>query len=52
MYHLFHTRLDARPEIVLSKNEHKAYQWITPRKSLELPLIPDEDACIKLFYGL
>jgi 8-oxo-dGTP pyrophosphatase MutT (NUDIX family) len=52
MYHIFHHRADGKPTIKVSPNEHKAFQWVSPQDALRLPLIPDEDACIELFYGL
>ena len=52
VYHMFHTRLDWQPEISISEREHKASCWATPQDSLSMDLVLDEDACIKLFYGI
>lgn len=49
-YHLFQTALNERKEIVLSKDEHSAYQWIDPRAALSLPLTPYLDWCIDWVY--
>ena len=40
------------PEITLSKNEHKAFAWCTPKEALALPLVLDEDYCMKHFYKI
>ena len=52
VYHIFKTRLDSEPNIVLSANEHVDHRWATPAEALSMDLIPDEDKCIKLTYGL
>jgi len=49
-YHIFHHTVPTRPDIVIEPSEHKEYRWMTPHDALQLPLIQDEDACIKLFY--
>lgn len=52
VYHLFHSRLALKPEVRISPKEHKDYCWPTPTDSLKLNLIPKEDICIKMFYGI
>lgn len=52
VYHIFHLPVGDRPEVVLSADEHKDFVWLTPTKALDLPLITDEDPCIRLFYRL
>ena len=52
IYHIFHSKLDILPEIIINPDEHKSYIWRNPRESLEENLIEDEDECIKLFYWL
>lgn len=52
VYHIFHLPVADRPAVVLSANEHKDFVWLAPVKALDLPLIPDEAPCIRLFYGL
>lgn len=49
-YHIFHQKIDQKPNVTINLNEHKEYKRIHPKKALELDLIEDEDACIKLFY--
>ena len=50
-YHIFHKRFDEKPNVIINPNEHKHHRRTHPKKALELDLIEDEDACIKLFYG-
>ncbi len=53
VYSIYHLRISGeRPEIIINPLEHKRYKWVTPRDSLRMNLIPDEDECIKLFYGI
>ncbi len=52
VYHVFKTLLDEHPVVALKTDEHVGHQWLTPEAALRLDLIPDEDACIKLAYGL
>ena len=52
IYHMFQTTLDKKEEVTLNPTEHKDSLWLPPRDALTLPLIPDEDACIKLVYGI
>ena len=51
-YHIFHVTLSKKPIVSINSHEHKTYTWTTPQKALEMNLIQDEDACIKLFYSL
>jgi len=50
IYHMFRTKLNNSPKIILSKNEHKAYKWILPRDALNLQLVRELDRCILMFY--
>lgn len=52
IYHTFSASLDARPDIVLHPDEHHDYRWVTPRDALELPLVSDQDECIRIHYGI
>jgi len=52
VYHMYHTKLDNKPEIIIRENEHKAAKWISPKDALDLLLIEDLDGCIKLFFGI
>ena len=52
IYHTYQTRLIRKPEIVISQSEHKRFMWTSLKDSLNLPLIRDLDACIRLFYKI
>lgn len=50
VYHIFHAKLDQRTPISLNPEEHKDHKWTSPKNALNMPLIKDEDECIKMFY--
>lgn len=52
IYHMFHKRFDTKPNVTIKPDEHKDHIRIHPKKALELNLIEDEDACIKLYYKI
>jgi len=52
VYHMFQTTLDKREEVILNPLEHKELVWLCPKAALSLPLIPDEEDCIKLVYKI
>jgi len=52
IYHIYHTKLDQRQKVAINHKEHKNFKWISPENALNMPLIQDLDACIKLFYKL
>jgi 8-oxo-dGTP pyrophosphatase MutT (NUDIX family) len=52
VYHMYHAKLDSKPEIKINESEHKAAKWISPKDALSLPLIEDLDACMELFFGI
>lgn len=52
VYHTFSISLDSKPDIVLHPDEHHEYRWATPAEALTLPLVVDQDECIRIRYGL
>lgn len=50
VYHMFRARLDKKPQIILSADEHTAFRWTSPQAALKLPLVKDLDRCINLIY--
>ena len=52
IYHIFHIKLNQKPNITINSNEHKDFKWTSPRNALEMPLIQDLEPCIKLFYEI
>lgn len=51
VYHMFYSKLNNRPDIKISEQEHKGAVWVSPKDSLTLPLIHDLESCIKLFFN-
>ena len=52
VYHIYHTKLGLRKKVAINHKEHKNFKWVFPENALNMPLIQDLDACIKLFYEL
>jgi 8-oxo-dGTP pyrophosphatase MutT (NUDIX family) len=52
VYHIYHTKLEQKQKVVINHAEHKDFKWISPENALNMSLIQDLDACIKLFYEL
>ena len=51
-YHYFNVKLQQIPDIVISKGEHKAFVWVTPSEALTMPLVLDEEHCMKDYFGI
>lgn len=51
-YHYFNTKFNEFPNVVISKDEHKEFVWVTPSEALKMPLVLDEDYCMKNYYGI
>jgi len=49
-YHMFSVDLRSRPEVRLSETEHRDFRWVTPEEALAMPLVHDQDECIRLFF--
>lgn len=49
-YHMFSVVLPELPEIRLSESEHQAFRWATPEEALTMPLVHDQDECIRMFF--
>lgn len=52
IYYNYRVVLDYLPEVKLSEAEHIDFVWTTPKDALKLYLMPDEDNCLKSFYGI
>ncbi len=50
VYHIYHTELAQKNKVVMRRKEHKDFKWLSPKDALNLPIIQDLDACLKLFY--
>jgi preprotein translocase subunit SecA len=49
-YSTYKTKLDKKEKVTKNLKEHKNFKWASPKKALKLPLILDEDYCLKLVY--
>ena len=49
-YHIFHTKFENKPEVEIREEEHKGFQWLSPKDAMKINLIQDLDACIEMFY--
>lgn len=52
LYHYFNCKLEGIPEIIIAEKEHKAFSWLTSEEALCMPLVMDEDYCLKDYYGI
>ena len=52
IYYIFSIKLKSEIDIVLEKDGHKDFRWVTPEESLEVDYIQDLDVCVKMFYGI
>lgn len=52
VYHMASAKLHVNHEPTINAREHSNYKWVEPEEALDLDLIRDEDACIKLFFDL
>ena len=51
-YYLYRVEIKEKPEIILSEDESKEYNWFTPQEALEQELFQDEDGVLRDIYGL
>ncbi len=52
IYHMFKVKLEQKPEVKIKADEHKGFCWATPEEALKLPLILDEDSCIRMYFKI
>jgi 8-oxo-dGTP pyrophosphatase MutT (NUDIX family) len=52
VFHTFSLPLSERPTIILNPEEHEAVRWVSPHNALALPLVTDQDECIRTHYGI
>lgn len=45
--HLFYSRLDEKPDVVIDPREHSDYAWKTLEETIELPIMRGGDTCIR-----
>ena len=51
VFHIFHTAIDRRPDVIINHDEHKDFRWVTPDEAYEIGMVLDGDQCVELFYG-
>ena len=52
LYHCFKLNLEKRPDVVINKEEHKAFKWVTLDEASQMPIVTDGFSCIKYIYGI
>ena len=52
VYHIFSVNTVGKKIVKINPKEHKGFRWVTPENALNLPLVPDLDDCIKLFFEI
>ncbi len=52
LYHYHQLKIDKYFDVIIEGNEHKNYVWVTPDEALSMPLVLDEDYCMKDYYGI
>ena len=45
--HLFHTKVEKKPEVEIRPNEHTEYRWGTLREARKLPLMRGGQECLR-----
>ncbi|MFZ2072589.1 MAG: NUDIX hydrolase [Minisyncoccia bacterium] len=51
-YHYHAVSLKSDFDIVIEDNEHQNFCWVTIEEALNMPLVMDEDHCLKYVYGI
>lgn len=51
-YHYHKINIKEKPSIIIKEDEHQAFKWVTVEAALEMPLVMEEDHCMKHFYGI
>lgn len=51
-YHYHKTELKKETDIIIEKKEHQSFIWVTPQEALNMPLVMEEDYCLKDYYGI
>ncbi len=50
-WHMFSTKLEKKPIVVIEPSEHSEFKWVSPREALGMDLILDLDESIQARYG-
>ena len=53
IYHMYEVKIpQPTPSPLLNPDEHSDFVWVTPKESLLLATVPDQDVCTRLMYPL
>jgi 8-oxo-dGTP pyrophosphatase MutT (NUDIX family) len=52
VFHIYEYRMQDFPEVEFNPKEHADYRWVTLQEALQMTLIPGEEECINLVYGV
>jgi mutator protein MutT len=52
VFHIFEYRSEDFPKVKFNPKEHADYRWVTLQEALQMTLIPGEEECISLVYGI
>lgn len=52
IYYTHIYKIDTKPHVILTPNEHEDFCWMSPEQALKTNLIEDEDLCVKKFFKL
>lgn len=52
VFHIFEYKAEDFPKVKLNPKEHADYRWVTIEEALQMTLIPGEEECINLVYGI
>lgn len=50
IYHMYGVELLDKPEVSIDESEHSAHQWVDLTNVLALPLVRDQDTCLRLYF--
>ena len=51
-YHYFETNIESVFDVCIKEDEHQNFCWVTPEEALNMPLVMDEEHCLKYVYGI
>lgn len=52
VFHIFEYKAEDFPQVKFNPKEHADYRWVTLEDALQMTLIPGEEECISLVYGV
>lgn len=49
-YYMYYLPISQTATVIINPTEHSAFQWVKPKKALDMNLVEDLDYCIKLYH--